>query len=211
MLKPDSNMSKTNSSKDIHELRNNYDDWANHYTDDLIGKMGYKVPEFAVQSFITISSKNDKILDVGSGTGIVGALLRKEGYEDIEALDLSEKMLAEAKRKQIYQAYHQQILGTALSLPSDFYDAMIAVGTFGPTHAPPHAFDELIRITKPNGYILFTMRENEIPLQGTFRTKMNALEKVEKWTLVKETKRFQGFTKQKTHLFFKTFIYKIIQ
>ena len=45
-------------------------------------------------------------LDLGCGTGLVGERLRKM-VRRLEGVDLSEAMLAEARRKQIYDRLHK--------------------------------------------------------------------------------------------------------
>ena len=39
------------------------------------------------------ANKNIKILDAGAGTGIIGEMLVKQGYTNIDGLDISQKML----------------------------------------------------------------------------------------------------------------------
>ncbi len=209
-MSAEKNPLKENSFNSIRELKQTYDDWASDYDNDLLNKMNYRVPQIAVNIFTKYVAPQSKVLDVGSGTGIVGMLLKKAGYTTIEALDISKGMLEVAKAKNIYQAYYLETLGTTLQLPDNTYDAMIAIGTFGPTHAPPHAFEELIRATKPNGYILFTMRENEITPRGVFRTKMNLLEQAEQWILIEESNPFKGFPTSKPDLLFKSFVYQVL-
>ena len=42
-----------------------------------------------------------KIIDTGAGTGMVGIELQRLGYRDVHALDISQEMLNEAKKKNV--------------------------------------------------------------------------------------------------------------
>ena len=44
-----------------------------------------------------------KIIDAGAGTGLAGEELFKLGYTNIDALDISQEMLNEAKKKNVYK------------------------------------------------------------------------------------------------------------
>lgn len=190
------------------QLKEHYKQWARTYDEDLTHKAGYIVHQQALPLFAKYVSLEAIILDAGSGTGLMGAALKKAGYTQIEALDISKEMLEYSSAKNLYQAYHLGVLGEPLELKTNTYDAVVSVGAFGPTHAPPHSFEELIRIIKPGGYLLFTMRENEIPQGGDFRIEMKRLTKQASWTLVEESPCFEGFTENKT-LLFKGFVYQI--
>ncbi|MCH7706785.1 MAG: class I SAM-dependent methyltransferase, partial [Chloroflexi bacterium] len=87
------------------------------------------------------------MLDAGAGTGLVGKLLADKGYGDIEAMDLSEGMLEEARKTGAYKAFHQMVMGEHLDLPDGAYDAVVAIGVLTIGHAPASSLDELIRVS----------------------------------------------------------------
>ena len=72
-------------------------------------------------------------------------------------------MLAVAGAKKVYRALHQMRLGDALDLPSDHFSAIVSIGTFTVGHAGPEGFDELIRITRPGGHIIVSIRTDINP------------------------------------------------
>ena len=47
-------------------------------------------------------------------------------------------------------------LGEPIDYPDDSYDAVAVCGVFTPNHAPASGLDELIRVTRPGGLLLFT-------------------------------------------------------
>lgn len=92
-----------------------------------------------------------RILDAGAGTGIVGKVLQDLGYTNIDALDISQKMLDEAKKLNVYKKFFCAPL-SAEPIPdiaTDQYDALICVGTLTVGHVKPVALDEIVRIVKP--------------------------------------------------------------
>jgi SAM-dependent methyltransferase len=202
------NFLKSETLTNKEHRKEHYKQWAATYDEDLTHKAGYIVHHQALPFFTKYVSVESTVLDAGSGTGLMGAVLKKAGYTQIEALDISEEMLEYSSAKNLYQAYHLGVLGESLEFKTNTYDAVVSIGAFGPTHAPPHSFEELIRIIKPGGYLLFTMRENEIPQGGDFRIEMKRLTKQASWTLVEESACFEGFTENKT-LLFKGFVYQI--
>ena len=98
-----------------------------------------------------------RILDVGAGTGLVGSFLRDHGYSNIDALDISQKMLDEAKKLNIYKDMFCVALGEKPipGIENDQYDAAICVGTLTVGHVKPVALDEIVRIVKPGERIVF--------------------------------------------------------
>ena len=50
------------------------------------------------------------------------------------------------------------VMGETLGFASGVFDAVIAVGVLTLGHAPANSLDELARITKPSGYVVFTVR-----------------------------------------------------
>ena len=163
------------------ELMKAYGDWAENYDHDLMDEMGYVAPMAACDLLKRyLNRKAARILDAGCGTGIVGQLLHQDGYRNIEGLDYSPQMLAQAERKGIYTALHRGDLTKALTLTDDAYDAVISVGTFTCGHVGPEALDELTRITHPGGYLCFTVRE-EAWEEDDYRARVRAIEARGRW------------------------------
>lgn len=178
------------SSSDVHELNTRYDQWARDYDHDLTQEQPSRGPELSVEAFTRYVDKNAKILDAGAGTGLVGQLLAERGYTNLVAMDLSEGMLEEARRKNVYRELHRMVLGEPLDFSTDSFDSTICIGVFTVGHAPASSFDELIRVTRPGGYILFTLNTETYENSG-FKEKQAALESDGMWKLVEESERLQ--------------------
>jgi len=98
------------------------------------------------------------------------------------AMDLSQAMLEEACKKNIYREFLQMVMGGALDFATDSFGAVASTGVLTIGHAPASSFDELIRITRPGGHIIFTLRTDVYENRG-FKEKQAALESEGKWKL----------------------------
>ena len=170
------------ASKNEQELAERYDQWAKTYEDDLDRDIGWYGPIRAVESAVKYVARDARILDAGAGTGLVGALLAERGYQDLIAMDLSEGMLDEARKKNVYKEFHQMVMGETLDFDTDAFDAVISVGVLTVGHAPASSLDELVRVTRPGGHIIYTLRPDLFE-EGGFKEKHAELEATGSWKL----------------------------
>ncbi len=190
------------------ELAERYDQWAADYDIDLAEVFVWVAPETATNVFAKYVNKSARILDAGAGTGLVGECLVKAGFENLVAMDLSKGMLEEAKGKKLYSEFHQMALGGALDFPTDAFDAVISVGVFTVGHAPASAFDELVRITKPGGHIVFSLR-TDVHENSGFKEIQDGLEAAGKWQLAELTDQFQPLPKGEPEVWHRIWAYRV--
>jgi len=163
------------------ELIEAYRDWADTYDSDLLNELGYVAPAIACEALKKyLHAKDARILDVGCGTGIVGELLHRDGFREIDGLDYSPDMLKEAEKKGIYNRLICADVRQKLDIPDGSYQAVISVGTFTMAHVGPEAFRELIRVTTQNGIICVTVRE-EAWVDDNFPQVMQEIEREGMW------------------------------
>lgn len=137
-----------------------YDAWASRYDADLMA-MGYRLPwHFAAAVLRHVPFGTGPILDAGCGTGLQAEPLHLLGWRGFTGVDLSTEMLAVARSKGLYDDLRQARLGTALPFATDSFAASFCVGTMTPGHAPIETLDELIRVTRPGGFIAFSLRHD---------------------------------------------------
>ena len=196
------------SSRDNKELTERYDQWAKDYDADLEEEFGWLGPQRAVEFFIRYVLKEARILDAGAGTGLVGELLAKQDYKDLVAMDLSLGMLEEARKKNAYREFHQMVMGEPLDFPTDSFDAVISVGVLTVGHAPASSLDELIRITKSGGYIVFSLRPDVYRDSG-FKERQDALEAQGRWKLVEVSEEFQPLPKGEPDVYHQVWVYQV--
>jgi ubiquinone/menaquinone biosynthesis C-methylase UbiE len=126
-----------------------YRDWAESYDDDFAQGMDYQVPRRVAELFAEHARQSDSpILDVGAGTGLIGAQLAKLGLSGVQALDISPEMLAVAMRRGCYARSIEADLTAHLPLPDDAFGGLVSAGTFTHGHVGPDAFDELLRVAR---------------------------------------------------------------
>ena len=79
------------------------------------------------------------------------------GYRNLAGIDMSEGMLAKARKRKVYSELRNRVLGKSLDFDDGAFAAVVTFGVFTPGHAPAVAFDELVRITRPGGHLIFTV------------------------------------------------------
>lgn len=211
-LLTDSNSSawldKVYNARNRAELAESYDAWAAEYDHDLMS-FGYTLP--AVTTGLIgryIEPNSDQVLDAGAGTGIMGEAMSLLGFENLIGIDLSQGMLEQARKKDVYDELYQMALGDRLDFPDNTFGATISVGVFTAGHAPAEAFDELVRVTKPGGHIIFSVRA-DVYLEQGYKEKQEALEHAGSWRLAEMTDAFQSLPLGEPEVRNQTFVYKV--
>lgn len=135
-----------------------YDGWAESYDADM-AQAGYRHPAIGLALLARhLAPGAGPVLDAGCGTGTLGGWLGILGYHPVEGLDISEGMLAVAARKGGYAALHRLALGGSLPFADGAFAGVICTGVFTTGHVGPEGLDELVRITRPGGVLVLTVK-----------------------------------------------------
>jgi len=108
-----------------------FDNYAAKFESSLVDNLEYEIPRVIAQMIIK-DSKFDllgTITDLGCGTGLFGAEI-KQVCKHLEGIDLSKKMLDEAKKKNIYNKLINQDILTYLSNASLNFDYFVSTDVF---------------------------------------------------------------------------------
>ena len=194
------------SSREDLEAR--YDRWARDYDADLRDDFGYLAPPLAVAKAKPLMGEDPLILDAGVGTGLVGEALKAAGFSRIVGIDMSQGMLDAAEAKDIYAELYRAVLGEPLDFSDDHFDATFCIGTLTLGHAPASSLEELVRVTRPGGPIVFTLMTSIYESQG-FKETQERLEAAGRWQLVEAERKIHILPKGEPELEHDIWVYRV--
>mgnify|MGYP001327751081 FL=1 len=108
-----------------------FDNYASRFENSLVKDLEYKIPK-SIAEIIIKDSKVEllgSILDLGCGTGLFGLEI-EQFCQNLEGIDLSEKMLREAKKKNIYKKLIREDIIVYLSKANLNFDYFVFVDVF---------------------------------------------------------------------------------
>jgi predicted TPR repeat methyltransferase len=153
------NLDAVYAAKGADEIAHLYDGWAATYEADM-ARAGYRHPSIATALLARHLPRGAApILDAGAGTGLAGEWLGILGYPHVEALDISDGMLAVARSKGVYAAFHKAALGGDLPLPEAHYAGVICAGVLTTGHVGAEALPGLLAVTRPGGVLVLTVKD----------------------------------------------------
>src|SRR3954447_16373493 len=129
--------------------------------DAKLEKLHYRTPTLVTEMLAMAGVAPSRALDVldgGCGTGLCGPLLAPYARQ-LVGVDLSERMLAQARARNVYDAVVRSELTAYLERSVERYDAIVSADTlvyFGPLEAVVAAAERALR---PNGLLIFTVEE----------------------------------------------------
>ena len=130
------------SQDDVKAL---YRTWAHSYDAGFNEGQGYQLPRAVATAFVTAGGAGP-VLDVGAGTGLVGAVLRTMNVGPVDGIDLSQEMLEVARSKGDYRALHARDVTQPLALLDAPYAGVVSAGTFTLGHVGPEALENLLDV-----------------------------------------------------------------
>ncbi len=152
-------------------------------------------------------SADSRILDAGAGTGLLGVALRERRFTSLDGLDLSPAMLAEAERKGVYRSLVEARLGARLPYEDAAYDAVVSSGVLTTGHAPASSLDELVRVTRPGGHVVFTLRSDRTP--PGYDEKLAGLREEGRWELVEQGDEFQAMPTSEPEVLVRVWAFRV--
>jgi predicted TPR repeat methyltransferase len=134
-----------------------YDEWADTYDTD-IDASDYDIPEKIATMLSQYGLIEDEILDAGCGTGRSGAALKAVGALSVFGTDISVASLVVAERKGFYSETLAVDLKQKLPFTDNRFGAAISAGVFTYLGDPEPVLQELLRVVRPAGVIIFSQR-----------------------------------------------------
>ena len=189
------------------ELEERYDQWATEYDKDLDEVFAWNAPQTGADVLARLVPNTSAVLDAGAGTGLAGKCLADAGFTNLAAMDLSQGMLDEARRKNVYNSFHQMTLGETLGFETGQFDAVISIGVFTLGHAPINSFDELVRVTTPGGYVVFSLRTDMV--DDGYEAYFDKLDAAGKWKLAEVSDPYQPLPKGEPEVFHQIWAFQV--
>ena len=110
-------------------VKNLFDDYAHRFNDSLVNNLQYNLP-FIIKELILELNKEklefNNVIDLGCGTGLAGKNLR-DISTILTGVDVSENMISEAEKLDIYDKLLVGDIVEELSLMEDKFDLLIAL------------------------------------------------------------------------------------
>lgn len=155
-----------------------FDSYADAYDVHLSKYLRYQLPELIHDALTLLdgdATHFENALDIGCGTGLAGeAIVRLCGH--MVGIDLSDKMLAVAKIKNIYQQLHHASYDDFLSGPSK-YDLLVAADVMPYIGDPDPFIERCAAVMRRHAYLVFSIEITEqypYTLQPSIRYAHNA-------------------------------------
>jgi SAM-dependent methyltransferase len=175
------------SYSDSKELADYYDDSASGY-DEYAESVGYVLPRLVAQKATQLVRRDDLIIDVGCGTGILGVELNSimDGLH-IHGLDMSSKMIVQAYKKKKhdgnrhYELFHYLDLASGDVIPENQYGFMVSSGTFTTGHLSGVHLSKMVNSMKDGAVAVFSVKSDHFDESGF----MDELINLEEISLIK--------------------------
>jgi predicted TPR repeat methyltransferase len=144
-------------------VRDLFDQYAGRFDADLQGRLAYRTPTLLAALLLRAglaAGASRRVLDLGCGTGLSGLALKPFAAR-LEGLDLAPRMLAEARRRDLYDALHEADLLDWLPRQPAAFDLIAAadvlnyLGDLGP------ALRAIAGALRPDGIAAFSIEAGE--------------------------------------------------
>jgi predicted TPR repeat methyltransferase len=141
-------------------VENLFDGYADRFDSHLVRRLQYNIPEQLVElvePYIDADATSRDVLDLGCGTGLVGAAIAPFARQ-LVGVDLSAKMLSRAKARNLYHRLERMdLLAMVEAEPAGSYDLVIAADVFIYVGRLEALFSQAYRLLRPNGLLAFSV------------------------------------------------------
>ena len=83
------------------------------------------------------------------------------------------------------------------------------MGVYTLGHAPASSLEELARITKPDGFVVFSLRQDMYTPGSEFEQQQTEMETLGIWSLAEATEPFRGLPKGEPDVYHQIWVYRV--
>merc|ERR1711936_1469503 len=144
-----------------------------------------------IQNFLDLHLPvNSEVLELCSKTGLVSASVQTKGYFKVDVLNEDMPTLRCLQRNNLYRNYiWREVSGIgSTGLREESYDVVVTSGGFSSHAMSPNDITETLRILRPEGFMIWSMKTAQAEHStefGLFEQNLTGLVKSGKCTLVK--------------------------
>lgn len=139
-----------------HFVENLFDEYSVDFEEHLVELLGYRGHEVLLQPLLADERHYRKVIDLGCGTGLCGALIAPKA-DTVDGVDLSSGMLEKARKLGVYRELTHDDITHYLETREESADLVIAADVFIYVGALDDVFSAVRRVLEPGGSFAFTL------------------------------------------------------
>lgn len=144
-------------------VRQLFDGYASSFDQNLLEKLDYRTPAMlaeVLRKYVIGKTGGQDILDIGCGTGLMGAELKGLGKR-LVGVDLSAKMLQKAQERGVYdELLEGDLVECMAQFPSGSFDVAVAADVFVYVGNLAPVFEQCRRILRERGILAFSIERS---------------------------------------------------
>ena len=140
-----------------------FDNYADTFDRHLVGTLNYRAPQLLHDAVVAAGVRAERgfdIADLGCGTGLCGQLV-KPMARSLVGVDLSARMIAQARQRDIYDELHVEELVTFLKGRVDAFDLAVASDVLNYFGDLGEVLDAASRALRGGGLMAFTLEKHD--------------------------------------------------
>jgi predicted TPR repeat methyltransferase len=142
----------------VSMLFNNYADTFDRH---LVGTLNYRAPQLLYDAVIAAGARGPiDIADLGCGTGLCGALF-KQIARSLVGVDLSSRMISQARQRGIYNSLHVEEITSFLKARFTQFDLSVASDVLNYFGDLREVLSAAAQATRGGGLIAFTLEKHD--------------------------------------------------
>ena len=137
-----------------------FDQYAEHFDQHLVEQLDYRTPAIIEAAIARQHMTDADTLDLGCGTGLCAPFLRTVSRR-LEGVDLSDKMLAKARERGLYDRLEVADIGDYLADSAGRYDLIVAADVFVYIGDLTAVFDCVRNALRAQGHFCFSVERGD--------------------------------------------------